>query len=210
MTINQSGIVKEQEITGQVDMDKGQETNGQVDMDKGQETTGQADMDKGQEITGQADMGKGQEATDQADMDKGQETTDQANTCNRLEAKKNNRNELRGVFLFIVVCGAIIIVFLLLGYILGNNKFLGSFTPYLGGVALGTILVLIKELFILRALNPENDISICQGFVEVVAFVSFCAVVLYFTVATDQEYVNSLTLVVTIFLQNEISAKILK
>ena len=178
-------------------------------MDKGQETTDQADMDKGQEATGQADMDKGQEATGQADMDKGQEKTDQANTCN-TRSKKNNRNELAGAFLFIVAGGAIVIIFLVLGYILGNNKFLGSFKPYSFGVALGTLLVLIKELFISRALNPDNDISIYQGLAEVFAFILFCAVVLYFTVATDQEYVNSLTLVVTIFLQNEISAKFLK
>lgn len=172
MTINQSGIVKEQETTGQVDMDKGQE------------------------------------ATDQADMDKGQETTDQANTCN-TRSKKNNRNELPGAFLFIVAGGAIVIIFLVLGYMLGNNKFLGSFKPYSFGVALGTLLVLIKELFISRALNP-NNISKLRAFVEVFVFVFFCAVVLYFTVETAQKDVNSLTLVVTIFLQNEISAKILK
>ncbi|MBF1286721.1 MAG: hypothetical protein HXM85_11530 [Neisseria sp.] len=185
MTINQSGIVKEQETTGQVDMDKGQET------------------------TGQADMDKGQEATDQADMDKGQETTDQANTCN-TRSKKNNRNELTGAFLFPVVGGAIIIVFLVLGYILGNNKFLGSFMPYLFGAALGSLLVLVKELFISRALNPDNDISKYQALFEVFVVVLFCAGVLYFTVATDQKYVHSLTLVVTIFLQNEITVKILK
>lgn len=42
MTINQSGIVKEQETTGQADMDKGQEATDQADIDKGQETTDQA------------------------------------------------------------------------------------------------------------------------------------------------------------------------
>lgn len=108
-----------------------------------------------------------------------------------------------------MVGGAIVITFLALGYMLGNNKFLEIFMPYLLGVILGTILVLIKELFISRALNPDN-ISKFQAFMEVLGFVAFCAVVLYFTVVTDQKYVHSLTLVVTIFLQNEITAKILK
>lgn len=156
----------------------------------------------------QSGIVKEQETTSQVDMDKGQETTGQANTCNRLEAKKNNRNELPGAFLFTVAGGAIVIVFLVLGYIYGNNKFLGRFIPYLYGIASGTLLVLIKELFISRALDPDKDISKLRGFAEV--FVLLCTVVLYFTVATDQEYVNSLTLVVTIFLQNEISTKFLK
>lgn len=38
MTINQSGIVKEQETTDQADMNKGQETAEPVDTCKGQET----------------------------------------------------------------------------------------------------------------------------------------------------------------------------
>ena len=161
MTINQSGIVKEQETTGQADMDKGQETAEPVDTCKGQET-------------------------------------------------KNNKNDLKYVIFF--VSGVMVFIIPLiasLSYLLRFNQYeiIKDCMPYFGGMISGSFLVLIKELFISYALNPKNEVSTLKSFIAIIFIILIIIVILYFTVNTNQHYIDTLTLVVTIFFQNEISVK---
>lgn len=72
---------------------------------------------------------------------------------------------------------------------------------------LGSLLVLIKESFISYALNPKNEVSTLKSFIAIIFIILIIIVILYFTVNTNQRYIDTLALVVTIFFQNEISVK---
>lgn len=123
---------------------------------------------------------------------------------------KNNKNGLKYVIFFVSGVMVFIIPLILnVSYLLRFNQYeiTKDCMPYFWGMILGSLLVLIKESFISYALNPKNEVSTLKSFIAIIFIILIIIVILYFTVNTNQRYIDTLALVVTIFFQNEISVK---
>ena len=136
-------------------------------------------------------------------------------TTNRPEVPNENqlknKGNLRSLALLIyAILPTIACCYILYDYYtsFNTNDLIAGWLKYLWGFVLGSFLVFIKEKILPLALDDTKDISICKSLLIIFFFPAACAVVWYFTVDTAQKYVDPLTLVVTIFIQNEITAKL--
>lgn len=129
----------------------------------------------------------------------------------RGQKYKSKDNNLSGTVIFTLILIPCVAFGLAFGFhVLGSNNFMKDYTSYSWGICLGSLIILVKEIFLALAKNQKEHISILRSIFIITLLILGFAGILYFTVNSYQKQVDTLTLVVTIFVQNEITAKLWK